>query len=133
MTVYSGTLQTQFIKHRSKTVSKKKETVSLPRTKLFWANAMLAILVLVLFAGQIFISNSLVSQKVAVAGKKSELHAMSSKIASLESTITRGQDISNLVSLANRNGMIVGKDGDTLLISSHVAISNAQASKKQNN
>lgn len=123
MTVYSTTLERRIIL--------RKKAAVVPRTKLFWANAALGCLVLALFASQIFISNSLVSQKVAAASKKSELHALSGKIAALESTIARSQDLSNLVSLAHRNGMVVGKDGDTLLISSHVAISNAQASKKQ--
>ncbi len=118
MTVYSGTLDRHMVRQ------KKAKAKSNPQW--FWVNATLGFVVLILFAGQLYVSNSLVSQKVALADKKSDLYTLSAQIAGLESTIARGQDMANLLSLAHRNGMVAGKDGDTLLISSHVAISNAQ-------
>ena len=103
------------------------------RARLFWANVAFVFTAVLLFTAYILISNGIVSYNVAAAGKRSDLGALSAKVATLESTIARGQDFTNLVSLAQRKGMVVRKDADTLLVSSRVALSDAQDPKKQDN
>lgn len=99
--------------------------------KLLWVNVVLGLLVIVFLGAHLYVSNSFISKKVSLASKKKELNVLSAEISKQESTMSRSQDLSTLVLLAERSGMVLSNHNDTLLVSSNVALSNAKGLKKQ--
>lgn len=77
-------------------------------------------------AANLYISNSLVSKKFALQRKRDDLFKMSTALAIQETALKHSQNLANLLSLAQRSGMIAGRDGEALTISAAgVALSNA--------
>lgn len=73
-------------------------------------------------------SNSLAAKRFAVERKRSVVRQLSSDVALREAALIGGEDFNALVLLAQRLGMVFGKDGETLYVPAGVALSHGQAS-----
>ncbi|MEK7582786.1 MAG: hypothetical protein AAB483_00025 [Patescibacteria group bacterium] len=77
-------------------------------------------------AANLFVSNSVASQRYAVALEKKQLHVIGNTLAARE-TDGGSANMANLVSLANSAGMVPDKQGESLFLTTGVAFTNGSA------
>lgn len=73
----------------------------------------------------VYASNFVVSQKFSIASKRSEFKTLSTGLAAQETELSHSQEMANLLSFVQHNGMVAGKDHATLFVPADVALSNA--------
>ena len=87
-------------------------------------------LIVVAVVASLFISNSIASQRFAVALGKKNLNTTGNALAIKEVAISEGTNMANLLSAVQNHGMVPGQQGDILFLNTGVAYINGSAQGK---
>ncbi len=93
-------------------------------------NLIIIALIIAAGAANLFISNSIASQRFAIDVKKKELHTIGNALAAREVALGEGTNITNLLSAVQHRGMVPGQPGDALFLNTGVAYINGSAQGK---
>ena len=86
-----------------------------------FVNFFILILIVIAVGSNLFVSNTVASQRFAVEVKKKELNTLGNSLAAREVELSGSAGMAQVLSFAHRNGMVPGSQSQAIFLNTGVA------------